>query len=47
MKTKKKNKETKIIALLKLEMKANEIAKQTGAHIIYVYQVKAKFNKSK
>lgn len=41
----KNNKKTQIEALLSAGKKAKEIAQVTNAHIVYIYQIKAKMKK--
>ena len=41
----KNNKKTQIEALLSAGKKAKEIAEVTNAHIVYIYQIKAKMKK--
>ena len=41
----KDNKKTQIEALLNAGKKAKEIAEVTKAHIVYIYQIKAKMKK--
>jgi hypothetical protein len=41
----KNNKKTQIEALLNAGKKAKEIAEVTNAHIVYIYQIKAKMKK--
>jgi len=41
----KNNKKTQIEALLNAGKKAKEIASVTNAHIVYIYQIKAKMKK--